>query len=180
VYISKDGFRIFDQSNLPDFAPYAQPIERCGGAAGAAPGAAIRPTICLREGTSDADSLVKRLDYAALYNQLVKIRLDPKWFEAFSKDNNSVISITADQEVPFASIIKTMDTARFLLKPEGKDPGAPSATSDVGVYLLGDGSNPRIEDLETSKYLVPAGKPVSSRYDLFPFPVLLAPRASGG
>lgn len=181
VYISKDGFRLLDQTNNPDFAAkFAAPIERCGGGAADAG----KPTICVRDGVSDSDPLINRLDYAALYNQLVKIRLEPTWFEGFGKDGNNVVTIGADQEVPFEAIVKAIDTARFFLAPDGKsDPGAPSASSDVSAFLLGDGKAPAPDALEKSKYVL---KPAAAegkkreRYDLFPFPSLVAPRPTGG
>lgn len=181
VYISKDGFRLLDQTNNPDFAAkYAAPIERCGG--GAADG--TKPTICVREGLAETEPLIARLDYAALYNQLVKIRLEPAWFEGFGKDGNNVVSIGADAEIPFEVIVKTMDTARFILAPDGKaDPGVPSATSDVSAFLLGDGKSPGPDALEKSKFAVrpAAGNPKKlERFDLFPFPSLVAARPSGG
>ena len=181
VYISNDGFRILDQTNNPDFAAkYASPIERCGG--GGADGA--KPTICLREGLAETEPLLSRLDYASLYNQLVRIRLEPAWFEGFGKDGNNVVSIGADAEVPFEVLVKTMDTARFILAPDGKpDPGAPSASSDVAAFLLGDGKAPGLDALEKSKFAV---KPSAAdpkkldRFELFPFPSLVAARPSGG
>jgi len=181
VYISKDGFRLLDQTNNPDFAAkFSGPIERCGG--GAADG--TKATICPRPDLADSEPLVSRLDYASLYNQLVKIRLEPTWFEGFGKDGNNVVTIGADQEVPFEAIVKTIDTARFFLAPDGKtDPGTPSASSDVTAFLLGDGKAPTLETLEKSKF---AFKPAEGekkkrqRYELFPFPSLVAPRPAGG
>lgn len=181
VYISKDGFRLLDQTNNPDFAAkFSAPIERCGG--GAADGG--KATICARDGVAESEPLISRLDYASLYNQLVKIRLEPTWFAGFGKDGNNVVTIGADQEVPFEAIVKTIDTARFFLAPDGKSPpGEPSASSDVTAFLLGDGKAPTLETLEKSKYaLKPAeGEKASrARYDLFPFPSLVAPRPAGG
>ncbi len=181
VYISSDGFRVLDQTNNPDFAAkFAGPIERCGG--GAADG--TKPTICMREGLAETEPLIARLDYAALYNQLVKIRLEPTWFEGFGKDGNNVVSIGADAEIPFEVIVKTIDTARYILAPDGKaDPGTPSAASNVSAFLLGDGKSPGPDALEKSKFAVKpaAGNPKKNeRFDLFPFPSLVAARPSGG
>lgn len=182
VYISQDGFRVGDQRNLPDFQPFTQPISRCGGGAAAdgpvAPHdmANLPPTICLREGVSPDAPLVQKLDFPALYNQLVSIRLQPQWFDRFGEENNSVISILGDPEVPFDVLIKTMDTARFFLEPEGAGLGAPSASSNVQSYLLGDGT-PTLEDLEEAKILVVNE---TERATLFPDPVLLLPKPSTG
>lgn len=181
IYISSDGFRILDQTNNPDFATkFAGPIERCGG--GAADG--TKATICPRPDLADSEPLVSRLDYASLYNQLVKIRLEPTWFEGFGKDGNNVVMIGADQEVPFEVIVKTIDTARFFLAPDGKTaPGAPSAASDVSAFLLGDGKSPGPDALERSKFAVKpaaADPKKTERFELFPFASLVAARPSGG
>lgn len=181
VYISSDGFRILDQTNNPDFAAkFAGPIERCGGGAVDA----TKPTICVREGLAETEPLMARLDYSALYNQLVKIRLEPAWFEGFGKDGNNVVSIGADAEIPFEVIVKTIDTARYFLAPDGKTaPGSPSAASDVSAFLLGDGKSPGPDALERSKFAVKpaAGDPKKTeRFELFPFASLVAARPSGG
>ncbi len=190
VYISDDGFRIGDQRNLPEFQQYTTPIARCGGAgAGAAPGAPgqplqphdmaeVPPTVCALDGVDASAELVERLDFAGLYNQLVRVRLEPLWFDRFGEENNSVVSILGDPEVPFEVLVKTMDTARYVLAPSGTDPGAPTASSNIEAYLLGAGS-PSLEDLENAPYLKvgPEGRQL---VELFPDPVLLLPRPGAG
>lgn len=186
VYISSDGFRIGDQRNLPEFQQFTMPIARCGGggAAAGAPGqlnphdmAEIPPTICLRDGTDVNAPLVQRLDFAALYNQLVAIRLQPQWFDRFAEESNSIVSILGDPEIPFEVLIKTMDTARFFLAAEGTDPGAPSASSAIASFQLGAAGAATPEDLENAHYLTVNE---NERVELFPDPVLLLPRPSTG
>ncbi|TVR02380.1 MAG: hypothetical protein EA398_07950 [Deltaproteobacteria bacterium] len=190
IAISSDGFRVMDQRNLPDFAGFTTPIERCGGAAaaggeetpaGGSPHAraeTLPPTICLRTESSDGDALLDRLDYASLYNHLATIRLQPQWYDRFSEENNDVISLLASPEVDFASLMKTMDTVRFFLRPEGTDPGEPSGGANIDAFLLGGGGEPTLEQLENATYLT-GGEDGPYRFRLFPDPVLMLPRAGG-
>lgn len=186
VYISQDGFRVGDQRNLPEFQQFTTPVARCGGGGAGAAGAQqqlnphdmaeIPPTICLRDGTDANASLVDRLDFGGLYNQLVAIRLQPQWFDRFGEENNAVISILGDPEIPFEVLIKTMDTARYFLVPDGSATGVPSASSNVAAYTLG-GGNATPEDLENAIYLLTTEH---ERIELFPDPVLLLPRPNAG
>jgi hypothetical protein len=184
VFISSDGFRVGDQTNLPSFLPFRQPIAGCPGAGtgAAAPGQPMSPhdmaeipaTICLAD--ENAADLVNRLDYAALYNQLVAIRMQPEWFDRFGEENNSVISILGDPEVPFEVLIRTMDTARFFLQPGG-DLAAPRGDSAlIPQYQLGGGTSPTAAQLADAHYIKVEGELV----ELFPDPVLLLPRPNQG
>lgn len=186
VYISQDGFRVGDQRNLPEFQQFTTPIARCGGAgsgAAGAPGqqlsphdmAEIPPTICLRPGVDANAPLIDKLDFGALYNTLAVVRLQPQWFDRFGEENNAVISILGDPEIPFNVLIKTMDTARYFLVPEGSQISPPSASSNIASYTLG-GGDATPEDLENAVYLLNAGE----RIELFPDPVLLLPRPGAG
>lgn len=189
IAISSDGFRVMDQRNLPSFEPFTQPIQRCGGGAGAegaaggasphARAASMPATVCLREGVSDGAPLLDRLDYASLYNHMARIRLQPQWFDRFGEENNDVVSLLADPEVPFSALMKTMDTVRFFLDPVGKDPGEPSGSANIDLFMLGDGTAPGLADLEDAPFLV-GGEDGPSRFRLFPDPVLLLPRAGAG
>lgn len=186
VYVSADGFRVGNMNpQLPAgaFDTYASPIEGCAGAGGANAGAAATDpndlanraaTICTLPNT-DGQSLVDRLDYASLYNQLVRIRLNPEWFDEFAKENNAVISIVGDPEVPFESLVKVMDVARYVLNPSDGELEAPSASANLANYLLGAGTRPTREQLESAKYM----GTMAARVDLFPNPVLLLPRPQG-
>jgi biopolymer transport protein ExbD len=187
VYISSDGFRVGNTNPLTpveEFQQYANPIEGCAG--GAAPGtggvvaphdlATVPATVCVREGVPATAALVDRLDYAGLYNQLVRVRMHPAWFDAFGEENNSVISILADPEVPYEVVVKTMDTARFFLATAGEGTAPPTAASNVSTYLLGGGQGrPTSEQLESTRYIDGPAEGMDF-IDLFPDPVLLLPR----
>ena len=184
VFISDDGFRVGDQRNLPEFQPFTAPIARCGGGGGgeAAAGnmqphdmANIPATICNRE-VDSSRPLIERLDYASLYNQLVQIRMKPEWFDRFGEENNAVISILGDAEVPFEVVVATMDTARYFLSAtEGA--AAPTAASTADAYLIGSAGATTPEELGTAKYIMgESGVPV----ELFPDPVLLLPQPNAG
>ena len=192
VSISADGFRLIDQRNLPAFATYTAPVSRCGGGGGApadggaggssphAMAAAIPPTICLLDGTSDADALVDRLDYASLYNRLVEVRMNPAWFDAFAEEGNTVVSILGDPEIPFEVLVKVMDTARYFLQAPGGNLDEPSASANIQNYMLGGGTAaPTQEDLQRAEYLT-VGADGNERVELFPDPVLLLPRPGAG
>lgn len=188
VFISDDGFRVGDQRNLPEFQPFTAPIARCGGGGGAAEAqgnmqphdmANIPPTVCNIADADPGAPLIERLDFGSLYNQLVKIRLKPEWFDRFGEENNAVISILGDAEVPFEVVVATMDTARFFLKKSETDAlEAPTAASTADAYLIGQNANePTAEEIGTAKYIIGEnGLPV----ELFPDPVLLLPRPSAG
>lgn len=186
VYISDDGFRVGDQTNLPEFQPFTTPIARCGGGGGAAAAegqqlsphqlAEIPPTICLREGVDANAPLLEKLDFAGLYNQLAAIRLQPQWFDRFGEENNAVISILGDPEIPFEVLIKTMDSSRYFLTAEGSGTTPPTASATIPSYQLGGGNGTR-ELLENAVYVFDGE---GARVELFPDPVLLLPRPNTG
>lgn len=181
--ISDSGFRIQDQRSLPAFEEFSAPIARCGGPQEGDPSAATAPpTICNLSGVPDDAPLISRLDFAGLYNQLVTIRLQPAWYDRFSAEdeNNDVISILADPDIPFDVLVKTMDVARYILEPAGAAGlPAPSGSVNIPQFLLGGDAEPTLEDFETAKYLVPEDA-VLGRFSLFPNPVLLIPRSQDG
>lgn len=184
VYISSDGFRIGNQNpEIPaeTFQRFANPIEGCGGGGGETATSntphdlAEHPaTICLSN-NNESLPLVQRLDYPSLYNRLVEIRLQPEWFDRFGEENNSVISLLADPEVPFEALVKTMDTARYFLEPVGSSAGPPSGASNVSSYQLGGGGRPSLADLEDAIYIDGPGEGLDP-IPMFPDPVLLLPR----
>lgn len=191
IYISDDGFRVGDQRNLPAFQEFTQPIARCGGAAGGAEAQAnlqphdmanIPPTICNRPDADANAPLLQRLDYAGLYNHLVRVRMQPQWFDRFGEENNAVISLLGDPEVPFEVLIATMDTARYFLKSEGATLAPPTGASSVEQYLLGSGGNVTAEDLGGAEYIRnEEDEDGSAKFvELFPDPVLLLPRPNAG
>lgn len=184
VFIGSDGFRVANQNGqLPAglFDEFSRPIEGCagGGTTGAVSDpsalAETSPTICNRSSIDESRPLVERLDYAALYNHLVRIRLKPEWYDEFGKENNAVIQIVGDPEIPFETVVKVMDTARYFLNPGDSELEGPTGSSNVNEYLLGGGSSPTLEQLENSSYIRAEGRFI----DLFPNPVLLTIRAQG-
>lgn len=185
IYIGNDGFwvRNMNPAVEPGFMQqYTTPIAACGG--GGAPVAGdpaapagnpldvrnIPPTICHREGVPETAPLAERLDYPSLYNQLVAIRLNSVWFDRFGEENNDIISIAADPDVPFEAIVRTIDTARFILNPTGGALDAPTSASSIPSYLFGGGQRPTQEQLDLAPYLKNAE---NERIELFPLPVLL-------
>lgn len=131
VFVSSDGFRLDTIGASPDgFAAFTAPVAGCpeGGEAPA--------TICLHDDVPASAALVERLDFAGLYDQLVRVRMHPDWFDAFGREGAATISLAGDPEVPFEVLIETMDTARTLLDPRGVA-GAPTASTGAAPYLLG-------------------------------------------
>ena len=190
IYISDDGFRVGDQRNLPSFQPFTQPVAGCDGAAAAGePQGNLQPhdmanipaTVCNRRDADASASLLDRLDFAGLYNHLVRIRMQPAWFDRFGEENNAVISLLGDPEIPFEVLIATMDTARYFLQSEGAGLTAPTAASTVEAYLLGSGGNATAEDLGNAEYIRNEEEEGSAKFvELFPDPVLLLPRPNAG
>lgn len=187
VTISNDGFRVFNQNpgvSEAEFMPWMQPVAGCPGAGETATStnpydtASMEATICLRDGTTDAQPLIERLDFAALYNHVARIKLQDQWFDRFNEENNSVISILADNEVPFEVVIKTMDATRFFLNPSGNAGlEAPTATAPDTDYLLGGGSEPTLQMFEEATYVMTGSDDPNDKFaPLFPDPVLLLPR----
>ncbi len=186
VSISHDGFRIIDQKNTPGFEAFSAPIEGCAGAGapaagGPAPGSphaaaeAIPPTICLRDGSTDATPLLEALDFTSLYNRLAQIRLNPEWYTAFGRENNSVVSLLGDPEVPYEVLVMTMDTARYFLAASASDV---APTADASSYFLSGRLRGQPEDLERAEYMTVGAD--NERVTLFPDPVLLLPRPGSG
>lgn len=141
ISISEDGFRIADFFSSPDFAEFSEPISRCGSGSGEE-GASGAPTVCLEPGASPETGEYGSLDYAGLYNRLVKIRLHEPWREAYSKPENSVLLLTAESDVPAAVLVRTMDLGRYFLDPSGEGAGGlahplEDGVSDVTAYMLG-------------------------------------------
>lgn len=184
IYISSDGFRIGNQNpEVPGeaFQPFANPINGCpgGGAEGTTTNTphdlAEHPaTICLAD-NDESKPLVQRLDYPSLYNRLAEIRLQPDWYDRFGEENNSVISILADPEVPFEALVKAMDTARYFLEPVGSGVGVPSGAANISSYMLGGGGRPSLADLEDALYIDGPAEGLDP-VPMFPDPVLLLPR----
>ena len=200
VSISNDGFRLIDQRNLPEFAQYSQPIPGCPGAgggteeAGAPAGgsphnmaANMPPTICLRECAPNcmdengepSEHLVDQLDFAALYNRLVQIRLHSTWFAGFGQEGNDVVSLLGDPEIPYVVLVRTMDTARYFLQAPEAGLSEPTVSSDYNTYILGGQIRASQEHLQGAEFLQ-FGADGRERFEMFPNPVLLLPRPGAG
>lgn len=191
VTVSSDGFRLADFFGSPDFASFAAPIGRCGGAGGAAEGGAAPPTVCLLPDATVTPGNYDGLDYAGLYNRLLQIRMHPAWREAYAKPENGVLLLTAESDAPAAVLIRTMDLTRYFLNPNGTgklanplDPSAPVA--DLTPYLLGGtADNATVEDLLNAAFLItddapglnrtPEGAPANI-LEMFPNVSFVAPR----
>lgn len=131
VYVSSDGFRLDTLGARPDgFAALVAPVDGCP-TEGETPA-----TVCLRDDVPAGAPLVERLDFAGLYDQLVRVRMHPAWFDAFGLEGAGTISLAGDPEVPFEVLIETMDTARTLLDPHG-NASAPTASTGATPYLIG-------------------------------------------
>lgn len=187
IFVSNDGFRLGNMNPatpVDQWQTYANPIEGCPGGATAATGpvaphdlAQAPATICLRDGVDPGSALVNRLDYAGLYNQVVSVRLNPAWFDAFNEEGNDVVSILADPEVPYEAVVKTMDSVRFFVNPTEAEIAPPTAAASLATYLLGGGTGrATLEQLENAKYVDGPAEGTMDFVDLFPDPVLLLPR----
>lgn len=187
ISISEDGFRITDFFASPDFAEFAEPIERCAGADG--DGAAGPPTVCLEPDATPEPGDYSNLDYAGLYNRLVEIRLHSPWKEAYSKPENGVILLTAESDVPAAVIVRSMDLARYFLDPTGEGGGLADPlgddVTDISPYLLGGDGDATREDLLQAGFLITDDSPGLNRdkdgmpnniQPLFPSVSIVSPR----
>jgi hypothetical protein len=184
VAISSDGFRLANMNaQLPpeSFAPYSAPIAGCPGAGQAAAvdpynSASAPATICLRSDVPADAPLLRRLNWAALYNRLVEVRLKPEWFEKFGEENNGVLNILADPEIEFEVVTRTMDVGRYLLAPGGAAVEPPAAGAALQTYLLNGGEAPTEANFEDSPFI---RNPEGGYSNLFPDPVLLLTRPQG-
>lgn len=185
VSISEDGFRLIDQRGMPAFAEFTQPISGCPSAS-AGGSESLPPTICNLNGETGFENL----NYAALYNRLVEIRLHQPWREGFNDRTNAILSIVPENATPAGVIIKTMDLARYFLVPGGAgalaDP-TEGTLSDINPYLLG-GGDATLEALSQSTFMFTDGEAPTrdeetgrptNMVNLFPDSVLLMSRAGG-
>ena len=176
LMISSNGFYLRNQNGNPTteamFAQYAAPLPGCPAAA--AGGGDQPPTVCMTDAAPDAP-LLDRLNWAGLYNRLVEIRTNPQWFEKFNEEGAAQIIITADASVPFAVIVKAMDTSRYFVRTAATaalEP--PTVGGDMTQYQLGGGAGAANADLLTAVYIAgPEEQPVG----LFPFAAIGAPQS---
>jgi hypothetical protein len=160
VAISEDGFRISDMRQSPAFAEsgLADPIDGCGGDSLEAGSLPI--TICNNPEQAADEALLDRLDWRGFYNQLVRIKNydggadHARGWRARWDDQNCILNVVADREIPFEVVIRTMDIARYLLQQDHFESE---------------------EEFRASVYIEEG----EGRFkDLFPIPVLLLPRAA--
>jgi biopolymer transport protein ExbD len=174
VFVSEQGFFLSDQRNDPAFEPFAARDTECDAAAEDATRAA---TLCLRADSAAGDPLVQRLDYAALYNALVRIRLHPEWADGFSEEGNDVVRVVADPNIPFEAIVATMDTARYFVEPGSGGAAVPGAGSDASAYALPRGVQGAQALASAAPLMAAEGE--AEPLPLFPYPVLLTARPQG-
>lgn len=188
VSISTDGFRVADFFGSPDFASFAAPLSRCGGAGAAGEGAAP-PTVCLEQGKTPEPGDYSGLDYAGLYNRLLEIRMHEPWRELYAVPENGVLLITAESDTPAAVVVRTMDLTRYFLNPSG-DAGLANpietGASDLSAYYLGGaGDAGTREDLLNAQFYMTDGADGLNRHPdgtpsnilaMFPTVSLVAPR----
>lgn len=158
VLLGTDGFHL-SSTNAVELGTLGEPAPGC---ADDGPDAA---TICLRSDVVSSAPLSDRLDYAALYNSLVRIRLHPDWHSAFGSDSSPAIELAvASSDLPFECVVKTMDVARHFLDPRGGAAPSPEPAT-LEQYLLPEGM--AWED--ASPLLTESGEPAP----LFPNVVLV-------
>jgi biopolymer transport protein ExbD len=158
VSITENGFIVNDMRQSPAFAEsgLGTPLSHCAGAQGTQPGMMAMPiTICnpATRATDQSISLLDRLDYRGLYNRLVEIKTYSAW-NAQWNDDNQILNIMADREIPFEVVVRTMDIAR---------------------YYLGEDGYENDEEFRTAVYREESEGEYSK---LFPDPVLLLPRTA--
>ena len=189
VSISTDGFRVADFFGSPDFASFAAPLSRCGGAGAEAAGGSAPPTVCLEQGKTPEPGDYSGLDYAGLYNRLLEIRLHEPWREAYAVPENGVLLITAEADTPAAVVVRTMDLTRYFLNPSGDvglaNPMESGATDLSPYYLGGAGDAGTREDLLNAQFYLTDGAEGLNRHPdgtpsnilaMFPTVSLVAPR----
>jgi biopolymer transport protein ExbD len=175
LMISSNGFYLRNQNGNATteamFAQYAAPLAGCPAAA--AGGSDQPPTVCLTDAAPDAP-MVERLNWAGLYNRLVEIRTNPQWFEKYNEEGAAQLIITADASVPFAVIVKAMDTSRYFVRSSAAALEPPAIGGDMTQYQLGGGSGATNADLDSAVYVTGAeDAPVG----LFPFAAIGAPQS---
>jgi biopolymer transport protein ExbD len=157
VAITDQGFTVTDMRQSPAFAEsgLGQPLPECGGATAAMDPSQVPVTICNPANRASEEDLLNRLNFRGLYNRLVEIKNYSAWAAQWTQDN-AIINIVADREVPFDVVVRTMDVARYLLASDTYDN---DEAFNVAQY--------RSQGDQQGHYV-----------DLFPAPVLLLPRVA--
>lgn len=148
VVISRQGFLVFD-------GPTARPpITGCqeGGV-----------TVCVPSSKEKEEIETNRHDWAGLYNELLKVKSQPGWNE------HETIEIVADPKIPFATVVKVMDVARFQLAP-----AEDAKTATKGVEMKTAEALDKAEPVKT-EVMSADGNSVSTNLPMFPLVVLGLP-----
>jgi len=156
VAVTEEGFTVTDMRQSPAFAEsrLGMPLAECGGSAAVDnAGGAVPITICNTPNRQNETVLLNRLNYRGLYNRLVEIKNYSAWAAQWD-DDNSIINIVADREIPFEVVVRVMDIARYFLQSDS------------------------YENDEAFRTAVYREEGNDAYVDLFPSPVLLLPRAS--
>lgn len=92
VMVSKEGFWIIHDPTLKPEPPATPGCEKM--------------TVCLKDKTADPPT-VESYDWVTLYNELMKLKSDPSWAD------HETVEIVAGSDIPFGTLVKTMDVTRF-------------------------------------------------------------------
>lgn len=156
VAISMDGFTISDIHRSLEFAEsgMGQPLDECAWST-ATDSESLPITVCNRTASEDRENVLSQLNFRGLYNRLVEIHNHPHWRHQWN-DDNSIIAIIAEPEIPFDVIVRTMDVARNYL--------------DFDVYS----DDERFQMANLREISDDEG---NTHMRLFPSPILMMPRA---
>ena len=152
VAVTENGFTITDMRQSPVFAEsqLGYPLSECP--QGTPESGMVPVTICNTPGRASGGRLLNRLNYRGLYNRLVEIKNYSAWNAQWNEDNQ-IINIVAEREIPFEVVVRTMDVSR---------------------YFMGNDMYDNEETFRASSYRT---EEEGAHVGLFPNPVLLLPRA---
>lgn len=152
VAITENGFTITDMRQSPVFteSQLGYPLTECP--QGSPESGTVPVTICNSPTRSSEGRLLDRLNFRGLYNRLVEIKNYSAWNAQWNEDNQ-IINIVAEREIPFEIVVRVMDISRYYLQEDRYD---------------------NEETFRSASYRA-EGEELYS--DLFPNPVLLLPRA---
>lgn len=157
VWITKKGFIIMQGGG--DMGPGERPlpaIDECRDRG-------QNLTVCLKKGAESIDNPLDRYNWMELYNQLLKIKRDPKWKE------HKTLEIVAGVDITFDILIKAMDAARYQRVKKGtEDAKQGEEFSDEESFNNSTMPRPEQEDEQ--------GRTVRRPVDLFPQVVLGQPK----
>jgi hypothetical protein len=94
-----------------------------------------------------------------------------------SEQENDVVRVVADPNIPFEAIVATMDTARYFVEPGSGGAAVPGAGSDASAYALPRGVQGAQALASAAPLMAAEGE--AEPLPLFPYPVLLTARPQG-